>query len=41
MSDHHDPHTGRLDENVPVRGAILQIHLILQAGATPADHGNP
>jgi len=37
---HHHADAAGLDEDVPVRGAVLQIHFVLQAGTAAADHGN-
>src|SRR6185369_2408939 len=37
----HDTHILRFDENIAVRRAIDQIHFVLQAGATAANHRDP
>jgi len=38
---HHDAHSRCLDEDIPVRRPILQIHFILQTGTPTPDDRHP
>ena len=37
---HHHTNTGALDEDVPILRLVLEVHLVLEARAPPADHGD-